>query len=265
MKKVGERAHSKFSASGAERWFQCSGSVTLSEGMPDKSSDAAKEGTLAHEVLEAILKKYTDNRIPEFRDFKYPVTHEMFDHGVHAANQIMEIFEAAKDDYADLMVESRVTLDFIHPEAFGSLDAAVLDYFGTLHILDYKYGFTLVSPVKNLQFIFYSLAVADYHSWNFKRVRMWTLQPRVKGFDGYQFWDISMDELKAYIPEFKRAVERVEKFPTTYNEGKWCYFCKAKSKCPLKVESRLQKGIEIFKADAVKAIDSESSNDLDFF
>ena len=56
-----QRAHSKFSASGAERWFACPGSVELSEGVPDKETEWSKEGTLAHEVLEEIMKVMATN------------------------------------------------------------------------------------------------------------------------------------------------------------------------------------------------------------
>ena len=52
--------HSNLGASGAERWFNCSASVKLQEGIPSVSSEAAKEGTLAHELAEQILL----NRVP---------------------------------------------------------------------------------------------------------------------------------------------------------------------------------------------------------
>ena len=50
------KVHSKIGASGMHRWGSCAGSVALSELMlPSPSSDAAREGTLAHEVLEKTL------------------------------------------------------------------------------------------------------------------------------------------------------------------------------------------------------------------
>lgn len=140
------------------------------------------------------------------------------------------------------MVEQRVFLDFIHPEAFGTLDYAIADVFGTLHVMDYKYGKYLVSPEKNLQFIFYALAIAYLYSWNFKKVRMWSLQPRVRGFDGnYSFWEITIEELKNYVLKFQRAVDRVEKYPDKYKEGSYCFFCPAKKICPLKQGVRNEK------------------------
>lgn len=253
------RKHSRFSASGFERISKCSGSVALSEGLPDKDNVWSLEGTKAHEVLEKILNLLQKNNTINAVDkavFGRDVPREMFDYGLHAAKHILTLHYKAAG--SDLMVESRVTLEFIHPEAFGSLDAAVVDHFGTLHILDYKYGMSLVSPRENLQFLFYALAVAYKYRWNFKKVRMWTLQPRVRGFDGYTFWEITIEELKKYVPVFKEAIERVEKYPNKYTEGEHCHWCRAKSICPLKVQGKLDAAIEIFKAKPI-----DKTEDLD--
>lgn len=241
-----EREHSKFSASGAERWFNCPGSVEIQEGLPDKDNVWSVQGTQAHEVLERILKARLKRQVRDEKPLEFRPPKDMVAYGNHAADQILKIHKAHPG--SELMVEERVTLEFIHPEAFGSLDAAVLDHFGTLHILDYKYGMMHVSPRENLQFIFYSLAVSFKHFWNFRKVRMWTLQPRTRGFDGYLFWEITMKELKHYIPKFDSAVARVLRYPNKYNEGSWCHFCKAKSICPLKTEAKAKKFSKIFKA-----------------
>jgi hypothetical protein len=241
------KKHSRFSASGFERIVKCPGSVSLSEGLPDKESAASREGTLAHEVLEGILK---DPSIVLLKRNKGEITDEMVEYGRQAANHILKLRGVLPN--SDLMIESKVSLSFIHPEAFGTLDAAIVDYFGTLHILDYKFGKSFVSPYENWQFLFYALGVAHQHQWNFSKVRMWTLQPRVTGFDGnYTFWEISIDELKSYIPKFERAIRRAETLTTTYVEGDHCFFCKARNVCPLKAETKL--------LDAKKAFDKKLS------
>lgn len=245
-----ERKHSKFSASGAERWFECSGSVALSEGLQSKDNEWSLEGTKGHEVLEQTVKAALEmgaNTICRPR-FDKSVPHEMVGHATHAANHILKVYRALP--FSELMIETRVLLDFIHPEAFGSLDYAVVDVFGTLHIMDYKYGKYLVSPEENLQFLFYALAVAYKYQWNFKRVRMWSLQPRAKNFDGnYSFWEITIEQLRKYVSEFRRAVDRVEKYPDRYKEGSYCFFCPAKGVCPLKQEGKREKTKNVFLAE----------------
>lgn len=235
-----QRKHSKFSASGSERWHNCPGSVELSEGLPDKSSPWAEEGTRAHELLEATLKSFMGLTI------KLPVgaTVEMATHARSAANFILNI--AAKGSQ-EILIETRISLEFIHKDMFGTFDGAVIDHFGTLHVFDYKYGAGyFVSPKENLQMIFYGLGLAHRYHYNFKKVRLWIIQPRVKGYDGPLFWDLSISDLKVYEGVFRTAVERVERFPKTYQEGQWCHWCKAKSICPLKLNKKMQSAKSIF-------------------
>lgn len=236
-----ERKHSPYSASGAERWFECPGSIKLSEGIPDKDSVWSLEGTHAHEVLENFLRKWQGL---DLLPVKSPLP-AMRIHVEKAGAFILGIYGKAKG--SRLVSETRVHLPFVHPEAFGTLDASVVEYFGTLHVIDFKYGAgVLVSAKENLQMIFYAMGVAHQHGWDFQRVRLWILQPRI-GNGEPTFWDISIGELKAYVDVFKRAVERVEKEPDTFVEGKHCWFCKAKGVCPLKQDLKFKKAKEIFK------------------
>jgi len=244
------RKHSKFSASGAERYFNCPGSVALSEGLPDKPNIWSKEGTTAHEVLEKILNEAVslNQNFVEVRTANAYKSKDVSDliihHGMNAANFILRPKRSLPD--SEILVESRVHLHFIHPEMFGTFDGAVVDHFGVLHVFDYKYGVSPVSPVKNLQMIFYGLGLAHFYNWNFKTVRLWIIQPRVKGYDGPTFWDVSILELKNYIKHFEIAVNRVIREPNFYNEGSWCHFCKARAVCPIKRGSRNDKAKKIF-------------------
>lgn len=255
MKAHGERKHSKFSASGAERWMKCPGSVALSEGQPDQDSVWSIEGTKAHEVLEALLLEGIDSGslylAPKLRGAPTGFTLEMVHFGEEAANFIMQLHR--KTQGSEIAVETRIHLDFIHPEMFGTFDGAVIDHFGTLHVFDYKYGAGhAVSPKGNLQMIFYGLGLAQKYDWNFAKVRLWIIQPRIKGYDGPAFWEIPIHELKAYVPVFTEAVKRVEENPTEFVEGGHCHWCKAKKICPLKVDKRNDHAIELFKQNPLK-------------
>lgn len=248
----GARKHSKFSASGAERWFNCPGSVELSEGVPDRDSVWSLEGTKGHEVLETVMRAAIEvggTKVGHAR-FDKTIPIEMQRHAINAANFILGVW--ARNPHSEVMVETRVYLEFIHPEMFGTFDGAVLDHFGTLHVFDYKYGAGYsVSPRENLQMIFYGIGLAARHHWNFKRVRLWIIQPRIKGYDGPVYWELSITELKEYARQFDEAVKRVLSQPDTFAEGPWCHWCKAKSKCPLKTEMRLEKAIAVFTASPI--------------
>ena len=254
-----ERKHSKFSASGASRWFNCPGSVELSEGLPDKSSPWAEEGTKAHEMLESILKAAIAGEpgVPRKLD-------SMYHHGQDAADFICKI---ARREKAEILVETRIYLDFIHPEMFGTLDSAILDHFGTLHVFDYKYGAGhAVSPKENLQMIFYGIGLAHKYDWNFKSVKLWIIQPRIKGYDGPVYWEVSIKDLKGYVEQFKLGVRRVADWPYQYVEGSWCHWCKAKSICPVKLKAKQEEFKGIFKKVTKNEIEKESEKtEEDFF
>ena len=245
-----QRAHSKFAASGMERWSICTASVEASEGLPDIDSKWSLEGTKAHKLLELALNGLMpflfSYGVPAYimhpLDEDYP--EEMKTYATEAA---LFIFRMGRKLNAQVLVETRVFLDFIHPEMFGTFDGAILDHFGTLHVFDFKYGAGhAVSPVKNLQMIFYGIGLAHQYDWNFKRARLWIIQPRIRGYDGPIFWDISIDELRSYVQLFKDAVRRVKDEPK-FVEGSHCHWCKAKSVCPLKTGKRRDKIINMFK------------------
>lgn len=248
-----ERKHSKYAASAFERIEACPGSVELSEGQPDKSSPWAEEGTDAHEILEQIMlasRSIGAHRVfyPKMqrkRQYSEAQHREMITHATNAANFILGMW--GERPGSELLVEERVYLDFIDEEAFGTLDDSLVEMFGTLDVFDFKYGAGHpVSPVENLQMIFYAMAVAHKYHWNFKRVRMWIIQPRIKGYDGPVFWEIPTMQLKSYVERFRRAIERAKNEPDTYIEGGHCHWCKAKKVCPLKVTGRLEKAKSIF-------------------
>lgn len=237
------RKHSKFSASSAERWTECPGSVALCEGAPDRQTVYTREGTQAHEILEKFLLAKIARKEKPGEKTKAP--REMVAYAREAAEFI---YKTHRENLgSEIKVETRVVLDFIHPEMFGTYDGAVSVHFDTLHVFDFKYGQgKRVSPKKNLQMIFYGLGLAHKYRYNFKRVRLWIIQPRIKGYDAPEFWDISIAELKEYVAVFKKAVRRIETHPKEYKEGDWCFWCKGKSKCPLKKQKKDEQAKAIF-------------------
>lgn len=232
------KAHSKFSASGAERWFNCSASVEAAANQPDRETSWAKEGTEAHALLESMLKTSIESKAIA------PGHGEMFRHALNAMRFIMWIW--AQNPGSDIMVETQIWLKFIHPEMFGTFDGAVIDHFGTLHVFDFKYGAGhAVSPVQNLQMIFYAIGLANKFDWNFNKVRMWIIQPRIKGYDGPTYWEIPIGVLESYVPKFKAAVHRVLHKPK-FVEGPWCHWCKAKGKSTCPLTDRAKKALTLF-------------------
>lgn len=244
-------SHSKFSASGMERIEACPGSVELSATQPDRTSPWAEEGTKAHKVLELTIQglRCDEPFSKQIYDAVPDVTIEMFGHAKNAAQFIIGLFDGLSEmDGQLLMVETKVTLDWIHPDLGGTFDAAIVDPFGTLHVFDYKYGAGVpVSPVKNLQMVVYGMGLAHLHGWNFHTIRHWIIQPRIKGYDGPLFWDVPVPEMKgAWVRRIASAVGRAIKSPDVYIEGPHCHWCKAKTVCPLKLKEKRGKAMNVW-------------------
>lgn len=233
-----ERAHSKFSASGSERWLNCAASVELEESMPkDKNYDSfwSLEGTAAHEVLESFLLSSRWSDVYAKYEFDLRVDEAMLEHCRKCAVKVKTL---ARDNKAPILVEKKVFNTFIHDEMFGTCDVIIPVYGKTLHILDFKYGQgKIVSPVDNTQLIQYALGAAESYGWElqFEKVALHILQPRAgKDPDPYI---ITMYDLKnKWLPLWEKGVARIVRGGNKPFPGSHCYWCKAKSKCPARIE-----------------------------
>lgn len=237
MKTSTEKAHAKYSASGSSRWLSCPGSIRLSEKAPPQlDSPYAKEGTDAHLVLELLMKEYTKKGgrprvLAQELLKKYPK--EML---THAREAIQAISEKYNYFGATWVCETRVDASgFTMPGQFGTADCAIVEEFGTLTVIDYKYGAGVPVDVENnSQLIYYALGVAIKYDMNFNQVRLVVIQPRADHKDGpIREQLMTIDELAAWIPIFKAGVKAAEKkdAPLKYGE-KWCRWCPAASICP---------------------------------
>lgn len=225
-----EKSHAKLSASGSERWLNCAGSVTLSEkAPPERESPYAKEGTDAHLCLEMFFKnvKHPSKVVPMLKN-TYPK--EMIEHALRAFNYIKSNLEKG----SMLISEVKVLLDFVREDMYGTVDAAIINEFGRLHVFDYKYGAGVpVEPKDNTQMIYYALGLAYKYHFNFEDVALTIIQPRAEHHEGtIRTWVMSIDELRAWEGTFREGVERTETNADLYEPGDWCRWCPAKSICP---------------------------------
>ncbi len=233
-----ERKHSKFSASGSERWLNCAASVELEEmSPPSKDSFWSLEGTWAHEVLEKMLLK-------QKVEITFDVHQEMIDYVKMCVDRILKLKGDSK-----LFVERRLHNKDIHPEMFGTCDVIIPKIKKALIVNDFKFGQGhVVSPVKNTQLIQYGLAAArtvNYDEKLFPWVSLQIMQPRASNGDWHKIWNVRMEDLKNYwLPIWKKGVARVERGNNKPFAGSWCHWCRAKDTiCPLKNEIRMNRTI----------------------
>lgn len=234
------KAHAKFSASGAHRWLNCPGSIALTlKAPPPRESAYANEGTEAHSILEAVLKAHISGGKPFSVARTLEKTHdpEMVKHVVNAYKEILLL----TNENSNMISETKVDLSFIHPGMFGTVDCALIEPFGSLTVIDFKYGAGIpVSPENNAQLIYYALGLAHLYGYDFSEVKLVVIQPRTESESGpVKTWATTIDELTAWANRFSKGVKEALKpnaeiipyDPNLHHEDH-CRFCPAAVICP---------------------------------
>lgn len=227
-----ERAHALLSASSAHRWLHCTPSARISERYPDNTSEAAEEGTAAHELAEHKLRLLLgeQSQRPESVWFN----EDMDTHTDDYADCVMAELEEARKTSPAAFVAVEQRLDFSHlvPDGFGTGDAIIVGD-GRMTIVDLKYGKGVeVSAEGNPQMRLYALgALAQFGMiYSIDTVRMVIFQPRLS--------NVSVDEITA--GELVQWGESVVKPAAKIAEagegelvaGEWCRFCSHRAQCP---------------------------------
>lgn len=227
-----ERAHALLSASSANRWINCTPAPYLEAQHPDTTSDAAAEGTAAHELAEYKLRQHLD--LPATRPTSEWDSEEMDDYTDGYADHVMAELARARetDPAAFLAIEERLDFSHIVPGGFGTGDALIIGG-DTLTIVDLKYGKGVEVGAKgNPQMRLYALgALAAYGMiYDIDQVRTVIYQPRLSNIS---VEEISVEELVAWAEDVVRpAAEKATAGEGELRAGEWCRFCRHAAQCP---------------------------------
>ena len=237
--------HSKFSASSANRWMRCPGSLKMSEGLPDRTSAAAELGTLAHSLADECLRKGLSAWEVEVVDGK-AVTEDM----QAAVQNYIDLIKARGGQVlSEVRVNYKDVLGVAETDGFGTSDAVILQPDGTVEVWDLKFGHRWVDALDNPQLLLYAAGVVsaiEAVGEEVKNVMVAICQPNLSNTPSCQ--TLSREELRLKESEFKQAVDRVKeaeasklgpaskKWRTMYlNPGEdQCKWCKAaqNASCP---------------------------------
>ncbi len=231
--------HAELSPSSADRWMQCPGSVPLSEGIEDQTSEYAAEGTQAHALAEAML-------MGDFKTYESEyagITEEMADYVEEYVTAVLERATGAEV----FEVEAAYSIEHLtkEPKAKGTTDALIL-HGNVLEVHDLKYGRGhKVEAVENKQLMIYGLAALEELSliYEVETVQLFIHQPRLQHVSQTE---MSVTELEAFAAEVSAAAESCAVARETVGEMKpiaWqdrflkpsesaCRWCKAKATCP---------------------------------
>jgi len=249
------KVHSEHGASSAYRWLACPGSVSLSRGIRDKTSEYAIEGTAAHELAELALKKERDASFWIGMQIEnVEVTEEMAEAVQVYVDHIKSLL--CPDD--DLRLEQRITLDKINPPRpmFGTADCVIYRRATKeLFVYDYKHGAGVpVEAVGNKQLRYYALgALLSLDSTEpCTTITAGIIQPRANHSDGpIREETFSAGELLDFAAELVEGVEATLRPDAALNPGSHCRFCKAAALCPAKRDQAFELAKIEFGEDAL--------------
>lgn len=238
--------HAKLSASSADRWTNCSGSVVLSAGLPNVSSKYAAEGTAAH-YIAAECQRFTVfagsyiGKVALVEGHEIPLTEELVDSVIEFLAYIREN-ELPDDKW---MVEQTFTpaMRKLDDEFGGSCDRVMWrESEKLLRVYDYKHGAGVPVDVDdNKQLKYYALgALLTNPQYNAEIVELVIAQPRCDHYAGrIRSFFMPAFELVDYAADLIAAAKRTRVFGAELNPGKkQCKFCPAQAanKCPAIVE-----------------------------
>lgn len=243
--------HATLSASSAERWINCPGSVHMTSLFPSSTSKAAEEGTLAHELAEHLINKQKVKKVEEkivaFYEANPDVkgsVQEMVDYIVPYVEYVNETFRKvqAKDSAAVLLTEQRVDFSEYVPEGFGTSDAVIIGD-DEITVIDLKYGKGVeVNAEGNPQIRLYALGAINMFDlmYEFKSVNMVIYQPRRENISQESMSIGDLREWAEEVIEPAAGLALSDKPP--YCPGEWCtsHFCPGAGACKARAKYVLE-------------------------
>lgn len=246
--------HALLSASSASRWLKCTAAPRFEEQFPEKTSEYAEEGRLAHSICELkAVKKFTTRITPRTYTTrlnklkKDPLYTDEMDktsdlYVEHLVERAMTYNSAP-----NVAVEVRVDFAEYVPGGFGTCDCIMIGG-DTLNITDYKHGKGVpVSAEGNPQMRLYALGAlrryAPIYGDTIKNVRMTIDQPRIQDEPSSEI--ITVEELREWGESIKPIAQKAFMGLGDFSPGEHCRFCRGKAQC--KSRAAVYTALEEFK------------------
>jgi hypothetical protein len=266
-------SHAILAPSSAPVWGFCSGSIIAAQAAPSPETEQTRNGTAAHWVASECLDAW--------RRIAPGVTFTPSDYiGKTAPNGVVidpTMAEGADVYVTDvigtltdhpqgrgtLLVEKRVEMPAVHPNNWGTLDAASrLNH--RIYIWDYKNGHGKVGAFENLQMIDYLEGLRNFyqikgHDDQNIEVIARVVQPFAYDPKGpISEWRFKLCDIRGYIKQLHMKAHEAMTAPTL-TSGKHCRYCPARGRCPALREAAYNL-IDVF--DAPLAFDTMAGGDL---
>lgn len=237
--------HALLSASSASRWLNCTAAPRFEEQFPEKTSEYAEEGRLAHSICELkVIKKFTTQITPRTFSTRYnklkknPLYQEEMDKTSDLYIEHLTERAMTYDSTPSVAVEVQVDFSEYVPEGFGTCDCVMIGG-DTIDITDYKHGKGVpVSADGNPQMRLYALGAlkryAPIYGNTINRVRMTIEQPRIQTEPSTE--TITVEDLRAWGESIKPIATKAYMGLGDFCPGEHCRFCRGKAKCKARAD-----------------------------
>ena len=212
--------------SGSAVWLACPMGLTMQNRYGNRypAGAAAEEGTAAHWVLEQTLASLYDE-LPGVAPSGVAISEDMKAHALGAVDYVDRLAEGG-----EVLSEKRLVLKLPNtPNILGTADVIVLPPDGkTIHVIDYKYGFTHV-PADSPQLKIYGVAARQ--AFQRESVVLHVIQPRdytAKPVRSYHFTPIEQLDFCAQVEMAMRLA--ASKQPVAV-PGSHCNRCPGRGQC----------------------------------
>ena len=228
--------HAVYAPSASDRWIACLRAVPLeAKAPPEVSSQAARDGTDAHELASLMLgdgvgllgdgvglaAKYDKliNRSPEH---------------VEAAEQYADHIRAVHAKIGgDLYVEQKVTI--YEDKCWGTADAIIVTP-QLLFVSDFKSGSGYIVPVETWQLRAYAIGVVKFCQSKGiavpTKIHLEIFQPRARDIEPVRFVEYDIMDLMQFELTIRDAIDRSLAGDGKFEVGAHCRWCRAKADCP---------------------------------
>ena len=261
--------HSNLGPSKASQWINCPPSISLEADFPDKQTDEASEGTLAHKIAEEIMR-YNNHEIAKatftrrLNKLKEDPLYNpaMLEYVEGYAAFVWEQVNEAKKVCPDPLVlfEQQLHFENYIPGGYGTADVLIIAD-DTAHVIDFKYGKGVgVMAKDNPQLRLYALGVyLEYADlYDIQKIKMTIVQPRL---DNLTSDTISCEELMEWVTRVAvPAAALAEKGEGEQKVGDHCRWCKAKAVC--RAQKEYQMAMAKYDFEEAPLLDEEEIADV---
>lgn len=266
-----ERKHALLGASKAAQWIACPPSARLQDGVEEKRSTYADEGTLAHELAEIKLRRRLtpcNSKERKRLDAALEVVkaNPFYDREMELAiadycEFVEERFMAAKARSPDavLLLEERVDFSEWVPEGTGLNDVVIISD-GILEVIDLKYGKGVpVSAIGNPQIRLYGLGAWSGYNflYDIREIHGTIVQPRL---DSITTDIATVDELLEWVTTVVQPkADLAWAGEGEYAPGDHCRWCKVKATCRARADVNMAALADEFRDPALLTLEEVGS------